>query len=180
MHNLAPFSPKSPNALLPMCSAALARFAHANEVALRTLQSEALEILGDSTPVGFLGSKRIPAAGCSCVAFLNGLIDALERKDRYNVIPTHAVTQTDIYQCLVARSVPSNPQRNLENKIRKTFANIDFDVANFVFPAGWLPRRPQSQATSRFFFVAHFCEWLDYQSSNARGCCPAVHFWMCE
>ena len=140
MHNLAPFSPKSPNALLPMCSAALARFAHANEVALRTLQSEALEILGDSTPVGFLGSKRIPAAGCSCVAFLNGLIDALERKDRYSVIPTHAVTQTDIYQCLVARSVPSNPQRNLENKIRKTFANIDFDIANFVFPAGWLPR----------------------------------------
>lgn len=137
MHGLEPFLPKSPTALLPMCRATLARFAHSNQEFLRQLLDECLATIGeDRTPLADLNTCRIPDAGLGHPAFLNIMIDALERKREYNTLPPQVRDQSSIYKCLLSNTCCN--QRVIVNKIHKTFADIGTDLHSLVFPASWL------------------------------------------
>jgi len=144
MHDLGMFSAKSPLALLPICTAALVRFAHSEEGALRDLLSEALDIIGDSISLNELHTGRVPDAGLACTPYINTLIDSLERRGVYSPLPAAVHDQAAIYRHLSAECVSSSPQLDLERKIRKTFADIlgsvrtpGVSISHLYFELNW-------------------------------------------
>ena len=81
-HILGEFSPLSPKPFA-LSIAAHSRFAKAEEVALRAMQGEALQILGDHNSLASYALHSIPPGCSGDKALVQYLFDSLDRQGVY-------------------------------------------------------------------------------------------------
>ena len=82
-HTLGGFCPISPKPLFALSIAAHSRFAKAEEVAMRTMQGEASQILGDSNTLAAHVRHAIPNGPNGDKPLIQYLFDSLDRRGLY-------------------------------------------------------------------------------------------------
>ena len=80
MHTFGEFCAISPKPIFSLSIAAHSRFAKAEEVALRLMQSEAVQLPGDCNFVAAHVSNSIPSGSYGERALVQYLFDALDKK----------------------------------------------------------------------------------------------------
>ena len=77
MHSFGEFCAISPKPIFSLCSAAHSRFAKAEDVVLRKMQSEALILLGDCNSLSAHASSSIPSGFFGGKPLIQNLFDSL-------------------------------------------------------------------------------------------------------
>ena len=143
-HPLGEFCPISPKPLFALTIAAHSRFAKAEEVALRTMQAEALQILGDYNTLAAHVRHAIPNGPYGDKPLIQYLFDSLDRQGVYlqfsQQLCAAIVTKerSPVWSQAWFSNIYSGPERasniqfELGSKIMKTF---DQDIAYTIeFP----------------------------------------------
>ena len=147
MHSFGHFCPISPNPLFSFCIAANSRFAKAEEVAIRRIQSEALQAVGNNLILFAHGTSSFPGGNISEIPLIQNHINSLESRGLYSKFASSLqsalisrgrcpnwsqawfVSIYSKYECT------TNVQYEIEKKILITF---DADISyRLTFPGDW-------------------------------------------
>jgi len=147
LHSFGHFCPVSPKPLFSLCIAANSRFAKAEENAIRLIQSDALQLLGNNLSLFSHGTSTFPSGNIVEKPFIQNLIDSLERKGVYSQFSNQlqvALTsrgrsphwsQAWFVNVFSRFECATDMQYELTAKILKTF---DADISyHLTFPGDW-------------------------------------------